>query len=130
MTSNSVTNYKRFVFSNNSIHSTFEQSGFNYQLLLNYTNNKADNESFHIYIIKSDILPNSDLLNNPAICCSEEGGIICDDNGNKTHLKNYSIYFKDVILDKKANYLSIKDVNFLLSRIKPSVLMVCITHFF
>jgi hypothetical protein len=107
-----VTNYKRFVFSNYSNdNSTDSQSGFSYNLLLNYTNQNAEGESFHIYVVKSDSLPHSELLNNPAICCTDQGGVICGDNNRpSTVIKQYSIYNKDVILNNKNSTVSINDV--------------------
>ncbi len=105
-------NYKRFVFSNYSYdNSTDSQTGFSYNLLINYTNQNTQGESFHIYMIKSDSLPHSDLLNNPAICCTEEGGVICgDDNRDQTIIKQYSIYYKDVKFNDINTTLSIEDV--------------------
>ncbi len=64
-------------------------------------------------MVKSDALPHSDLLNNPAICCTEQGGVICgEDNRPSTVIKEYSIYYKDVILNNMTSTLRINDVLF------------------
>ena len=62
-------------------------------------------------MVKSDSLPHSELLNNPAICCTEEGGVTCgDENRPKTIIKQYSIYNKDVFLNDENTTLTISDV--------------------
>lgn len=64
------------------------------------------NKTFHIYLIKSDIIPHFDLLNNPSICCSEKGGSICDDffNENDYHLKNDNIILSNLLRDHAEFY--------------------------
>lgn len=92
------------------------------------------NETFHIYIIKSDVIPHFDLLNNPAICCSDEGGVICDDvfdsnnpkdkNEGYKLLKTHAIYTRDVNLTQ--NFITLIDErNFETKGIFYSLFLLC-----
>ena len=67
-----------------------------------------DNEIFHLYLIKYGVIPHFDLLNNPAICCSPDGAIICDINFEKQNsdsskenklLKTHSQFARDISLN-------------------------------
>jgi len=68
----------------------------------------SERNTFHIYLIKTNNIPHFDLLNNPAICCSIEGGVICDEEFERKHqnmtdskhklLTTYSLYYKDLEL--------------------------------
>ncbi len=78
---------------------------------------EGEKESLHFYLIKYGIIPHFDLLNNPAICCSPDGGIICDANyensqnftKEKTLLRSHSTYFKDIILPTNSSQLNISE---------------------
>ena len=122
----SVHTFDRFIFTNSTSSKGLKQAEFNYNLTItkshvnnNDVSSNSDQETFHIYLIKSDIIPFFDLLNNPAICCSREGGVICEegfelnyanatDSSNKL-LKTYATFYKDVRLE---NFVEIRsDIN-------------------
>jgi len=62
------------------------------------------------------------LLNNPAICCSSEGGSICDDfyNENDNKLKNDNLKVSNLLKDNSLFYrdyiFSEKNSNFIIKK--------------
>jgi len=97
---------KRFVYTNNSFENTTEKANLSFAFNLEFNATSLENKSFHIYLIKSDIIPYFDLLNNPAICCSAEGGSICDDfyNENDGRFKNDDTKFSNLLKDHAEFY--------------------------
>jgi hypothetical protein len=77
----------------------------------------VDGDYLYIYLIKYGKIPHFDFLNNPAICCSSEGGVICDMNYEKEMnltkdsklLKNHSLYYKDIALISKTSQTNLED---------------------
>ncbi len=77
-----------------------------YNLTISQEDQTFESNYLYVYLIKYGIIPHFDLLNNPAICCSSQGGVICDTNYEKElnltkedkFLKTHSIYYKDIDL--------------------------------
>jgi len=99
------------------LENTTEKANFSFAFNFEYNSSSKslyeNTTSFHIYLIKSDIIPHFDLLNNPAICCAAEGGSICDDfyyeNDIKLKsdnlkvsnlLKDHAEFYKDYVLNE------------------------------
>lgn len=102
-----------------------EKANFGFSFNLDF-NSTFENKSFHLYLIKIDIIPHFDLLNNPAICCSKYGGSICDDfyyeNENKIKkdnlqisslLKDHSEFYKDYFFDKNLENFYLKNSSYI-----------------
>lgn len=98
-----------------------EKANLSFAFNFEFNSTSIENKSFHVYLIKSDIIPHFDLLNNPAICCSSEGGSICDDfyyeYDNKiknndlkisSFLKDHAEFYRDYILNETNNNLILK----------------------
>lgn len=122
VSSNSVVSFKRFVYTNYS-NTNASVPSLEYNLSIWHTEQNVTDESFHIYVIRSDIIPHFDLMTNPAVCCSRQGGYICDDNFNSdskasllesNQLKNYALYTKDVYFED-SNSIEIQDVRAILN---------------
>lgn len=101
---------------------TTEQASLFIDFYLEFNSTSLENKTFHIYLIKSDIIPHFDLLNNPAICCSVEGGSICDDYfvENDEKLKNNNMKVSYLLRDHSEFYkdyeFNEKNPNFILKK--------------
>lgn len=128
-------NLDRYIFTNtSSLNDTTNLSQFRYDLALRRNDKSnweisSEHNTFHIYLIKSNTIPHFELLNNPAICCSTEGGIICDHDFERKHsdnityitnmtnpqdnyklLKTYAYYFRDIHFSEfVTNEIKLKD---------------------
>jgi hypothetical protein len=82
------------------------------------------------------VIPHFDLLDNPAICCSANGGVICDESLEINNpsakdpsyklLKTHALYTKDLELKKENSIMSINDKNnFNVEGVFYSLFLVC-----